>query len=96
MSKPKKSLINLSLDAEFLEHLKNQASARNFEKVSDYIQDWLKKLGLERSDIKRVILQVPEAAFVSKAALVTWLANRSSEIVKHYFKEEANAEQETV
>lgn len=90
MSKPKKSLINLSLDADFLEHLKNQAAVSKFERVSDYIQDWLKKLGLERTDVKRVILQVPDAAFVSKAALTTWLTNRNAEIVKHYFKEETN------
>jgi hypothetical protein len=83
----KKSLVNLSLDAEYLEILKEQAKVRGFEKFSDYVHDWLKKLALERKDIKRVILQVPEAAFINKLALETWLKRRSDEVVKHYFKE---------
>lgn len=88
MSKPKKSLVNLSLDSDFLEILKKQSVSRNFERVSDYIQDWLKKLGLDKDDVKRIIFQVPDTALVSKAALQTWLSNRCGEIVKHYFKEE--------
>jgi Arc/MetJ-type ribon-helix-helix transcriptional regulator len=88
MSKPKKSLINLSLDSDFLEMLKEQAKTRGFEKVSDYIQDWLKKLSLEKTDVKRVILQIPEVVFNNKPTLELWLDRRSEEISKHYFKEE--------
>ena len=83
----KKSLINLSLDADFLEHIKKQAKARNFDKLSDYVQDWFKKLGLEKTNIKRIILQVPENAFTNKKFLETWLTGRCLEIVNHYFKE---------
>jgi hypothetical protein len=87
MAKPKKSLVNLSLDSDFVEVLKAQATERKFDKLSDYVQDWLKKLSLERSDIKRVILQIPPGALVNKESLGLWLKNRSSEIVNHYFKE---------
>lgn len=84
----KKSLVNLSLDSEYFELLKEQAKERKFEKLSDYIGDWLKKLNLESKDIKRAILQIPSTALVDKNSLQTWLSNRCKEIVSHYFKEQ--------
>lgn len=87
-NKPKKSLVNLSLDADFLESMKTHAKDKGVEKISEYIQDWLRKLGLDRNDLKRAILQIPETALVSKIALQTWLHNRCVEIVNHYFKDE--------
>lgn len=83
----KKQFVNMTMDADYHSHIKDHATAKGVEKVSDYIIDWLFKLGFERKDIKRVILQVPETALVSKAALETWLYNRSREIVANYFKE---------
>jgi hypothetical protein len=85
---PKKSLVNLSLDSDFVDCLKEHAKAKNFEKLSEFVQDWLKKLSLDKKDIKRIILHVPEPAFNSKQALESWLYRRSLEIVNHYFKEE--------
>lgn len=84
----KKSLVNLSLDSEYFEFLKEQSKERNFEKMSDYIVDWLKKLNLEDKNIKRAILQIPTTALVDKISLQTWLSNRCREIVDHYFKEQ--------
>ncbi len=87
-NKPKKSLVNLSLDSEFVEVLKEQSKLRGFEKLSDYVQDWLKKLSLEQTDIKRVILQIPATAMVSKTTLEHWLRKKNLEIADHYFKED--------
>jgi len=80
--------VNLSLDSDFVEVLKEQSKARGFEKLSEYVQDWLKKLSLEKNNVKRIILQVPETAFVNKQTLERWLTNRNAEIVEHYFKED--------
>ena len=44
----KKSLVNLSLDTELLEALKKQSAAKGFEKMSDYVADWLNKLALDK------------------------------------------------
>jgi hypothetical protein len=87
MSKPRKSLMNLSLDYDLLEAIKERAKAGGCEKVSDFIQDWLKKLAFERTDIKRAVLQIPEGALKDRMLLEAWLVNRSAEIVDHYFKE---------
>lgn len=86
----KKSLINLSVDSELLETLKKQSAAKGFEKMSDYVCDWLAKLGLDKEDVKRVILQVPLGALESREKLESWLAHRCREVVSHYFKESAN------
>ena len=81
---PKKSI--LSLDADLVDSLKEQAKVRGFEKPSEYVQDWLKKLSLEKTDIKRIILQIPDKYFESPESLQNWLHRRSLEIVDHYFK----------
>ena len=83
----KKTLVNLSLDFDYVEALKEQAKEKNFEKVSDYIKDWLIKLSLERKDTKRVILQIPPDALKDKNMLYHWLNNKNNDIVDHYFKE---------
>lgn len=81
----KKSLLNLSMDADFIDLLKQKAKDKGVDKLSDFVAEWLKKLGLEKGDVKRVILQIPQTALDSKVALETWLHNRSNEIVNHYF-----------
>lgn len=82
----KKSMMNLSLDAEVFEALKKQSEIKGV-KLSEYIADWINKLGLEKSDVKRVVFQIPPNAFESRAALESWLFHRSREVVSHYFKE---------
>lgn len=84
----KKSLVNLSLDTELLEALKKQSAAKGFEKMSDYVADWLNKLALDKEDVKRVILQVPVGILTDREKLESWLAYRCREIVGHYFKDQ--------
>jgi hypothetical protein len=86
MSNTKKSLMNLSIDSELFESLKKQSEAKDV-KLSAFVGDWLAKLGLEKPEIKRVILQIPPAAFESRAALESWLIHRCREVVSHYSKE---------
>lgn len=91
----KKSLINLSIETDYLNVLKAQSKDRGFEKLSDYICDWLKKLSLERSDIKRIILQVPEPALKSREALEAWLFRRLQAVLDHFFKRTGDVEPES-
>jgi hypothetical protein len=86
MSK-KRSLLNLSLDSELLNAIKKQSTAKGVEKLSDYVGDWLMKLGLEKDDIKRVVLQIPSNVLESRDKLEAWLFHRCREIVDHYFKD---------
>lgn len=88
----KKVLVSMNFEQEYVDLLKEQSKERNFEKLSHYLQDWFNKLGLDKKEIKkRAILQIPDTAMVNKQSLETWLRNRCSEIVNHYFKGE-NAE----
>lgn len=84
--KTRESLVNLSMDYDLLCSLKDHAKDKGVEKVSDYVQYWLRNLGFDKKDIKRVVLQIPDEVFTSKSALADWLKRRSDEIVNHYFK----------
>ena len=76
--------MSLSISQDFKDILDTKAKEKN-QKTSDFIRRLLSYYGLERDDIKPVVLQSPYAAMESRENLEFWLSAKSQALVDQFF-----------
>ena len=79
--------MSLSIEPEMKKILDDRAEARG-QKTSDFVRRLINCFGLDRDDVKPVVLQIPKDALASREALEGWLGKKTNALVNQFFPAE--------